>query len=66
MNFDLNWRKAKASSNPNGCVELAKMHDGTIAMRDSKDPSGPMLIFTPHEIVCFLDGSKKGEFDDLI
>jgi hypothetical protein len=34
-------------------------------MRDSKDPSGPVLTYTRIEWSAFLDGVKKGEFDDL-
>ena len=34
-----------------------------VAVRDSKDPSGPVLVFTPHEWRAFLDGVRDGEFD---
>ena len=61
---ELAWRKASASGN-NGCVELAPLPDGGVAVRDSKDPSGPVLSFTRHEWVSFLDGMAKGEFDHL-
>jgi Domain of unknown function (DUF397) len=60
----LAWRKAAASGN-NGCVELAALPGGGIAVRDSKDPNGPALSFTVHEWVSFLDGLRRGEFDDL-
>lgn len=36
-----------------------------IAIRDSKNPAGPVLMYTPAELSAFLDGAKKGEFDDL-
>ena len=36
-----------------------------IAMRDSKDPDGPVLMYTPAELSAFLHGAKAGEFDDL-
>jgi hypothetical protein len=59
------WRKA-AASNPNGaCVEVAPLADGEIAMRNSRHPAGPALIYTRAEIAAFLDGVKNGEFDDL-
>jgi hypothetical protein len=61
---ELAWRKASASGN-NGCVELAPLADGGIAVRDSKDPAGPVLSFTRHEWVSFLDGLDKGEFAHL-
>ena len=61
---ELAWRKASASGN-NGCVELAPLADGGVGVRDSKDPAGPVLSFTRHEWVSFLDGLDKGEFDHL-
>jgi hypothetical protein len=61
----LAWRKASASGS-NGCVEVAPLADGGIALRDSKDPTGPVLRFTRREWVSFLDGLDKGEFDHVI
>jgi hypothetical protein len=58
------WRKAQLSVNNGACVEVAPT-SGMIAMRDSKDPSGPVLTYTRIEWSAFLDGVKKGEFDDL-
>jgi hypothetical protein len=46
-----------------GCVEVATNLPDVVAVRDSKDPEGPALIFTPHEWRCFLDGATKGEFN---
>ncbi len=60
------WRKSQAS-NPNGdCVELAGLRGGEVAVRNSRDPRGPALIFTRAEIAAFLRGAKDAEFDDLI
>ncbi len=42
------------------------MDDGNIAVRDSKNPTGPALIFNTAEIDAWLDGAKKGEFDGLL
>jgi hypothetical protein len=39
--------------------------DGEVTLRDSKQPSGPLLRYTPAEWRAFLDGVKKGEFDDI-
>jgi len=58
------WRKAKASG-PNGgsCVEVAPLSGGRVAVRDSKNRSGPALIFTAPEWAAFQDGMSNGEFD---
>lgn len=58
------WRKASASAGNGQCVEVAALVGG-VAVRDSKDPNGPVLRFTRTEIAAFLDGAKAGEFDDL-
>lgn len=61
----LSWIKAQASTHNGACVEIAATR-GKIAMRDSKDPCGPVLVYTPAEFSAFLDGARNGEFDDLV
>jgi hypothetical protein len=57
------WRKsARSGPNCDNCVEVAFV-DGAIAVRDSKNPTGPVLIFTPQEWDAFVGGAKDGEFD---
>jgi uncharacterized protein DUF397 len=59
------WRKAQRSNDTNQCVEVASTTHG-VALRDSKNPQGPVHHFTSGEFESFLDGAKKGEFDDLV
>ncbi|GIH68942.1 DUF397 domain-containing protein [Sphaerimonospora thailandensis] len=57
------WRKATRSNTVgNQCVEVARLRSG-IAVRDSKNPEGPKLLFTNGEWEAFVDGVKGGEFD---
>jgi hypothetical protein len=58
------WLKAQASG-AGGCVEIASTIDN-IAIRDSKDPDGPILVYTPTEFSAFLEGVRNGEFDHLV
>ena len=57
------WRKASKSTSNGQCVEVAHLDGGRVAVRDSKDPSGPVLVFTPGEWDAFLDSARRGEFD---
>jgi len=60
--LDLAWRKS-AHSGENGCVEVAFVDDGRVAVRDSKDRRSPVLVFTPVEWQAFVGGVHDGEFD---
>lgn len=62
---DVTWRKSRASNPRGDCVELARLTGGGVAVRNSRDPDGCALVYTPAEIAAFLAGAKAGEFDDL-
>jgi hypothetical protein len=55
------WRKSSYSGNGN-CVEVAFV-DHHVAVRDSKNRNGPVILFTPDEWSTFLRGACDGEFD---
>jgi Domain of unknown function (DUF397) len=58
------WRKARQSVANGACVEVAPM-DGMVALRDSKNPDGAVLVYTSAEWRAFLHGARNGEFDDM-
>lgn len=58
------WRKARRSVANGACVEVARGRE-VIAVRDSKDPDGPILVATPARWRAFVGGAKKGAFDGL-
>jgi hypothetical protein len=60
------WQKSRRSNPSGNCVELAELPGGGIAMRNSRDPDGPALIYTPEEITAFILGARDGDFDNLI
>jgi hypothetical protein len=58
------WRKSRRSGPQGGnCVEIAHLPDGQVAIRNSRHPSGPALLFTPSEWEAFVGGAKDGDFD---
>jgi Domain of unknown function (DUF397) len=60
------WRKSGRSSAQGNCVELARLPGDGVAVRNSRDPRGPALVFTDAELDAFLEGVKDGDFDDLL
>ncbi|MDP4505512.1 DUF397 domain-containing protein [Nonomuraea turcica] len=60
----LHWTKSSYSTNGGDCVEVAVTTAG-VHVRDSKDPDGPVLTFTPSEFRALVAGAKDGEFDGL-
>ncbi|MFJ1461167.1 DUF397 domain-containing protein [Nocardia sp. N2S4-5] len=57
------WFKSSRSREAQACVEVAHLDGGMVGVRDSKNQSGPALIFTPGEWDAFTAGVRGGEFD---
>lgn len=60
------WQKALRSNSQGNCVEIAELPGGRIAVRNSRHPDGPALIYTRPEIEALILGAKDGDFDNLI
>ncbi|MBF6336035.1 DUF397 domain-containing protein [Nocardia abscessus] len=56
------WFKSSRSSGSQDCVEVAFLDRGMVGVRDSKNPTGPALVFTPGEWDAFTAGVQDGEF----
>jgi len=52
------WLRSSYSTGANNCVETARPHSGRgaglLAVRDSKRPAGPALLFSPESWADFL------------
>jgi Domain of unknown function (DUF397) len=57
------WIKSSFSYANGNCLEVSGLSGNRIKVRDSKDPEGPVLDFTPAEWDAFLGGVRNGEFD---
>jgi hypothetical protein len=65
---DLEWRLAGSApdSDGDGGVEMARLPDGQIAVRNAADPGGPALIYTRAGIEALIGGAQDGDFDALL
>jgi hypothetical protein len=55
----LTWRRSSHSTAANNCVETARL-SGQLAVRDSKDPQGPALLFRSTAWTDFVQGLTGG------
>ncbi|MFX0580691.1 DUF397 domain-containing protein [Nocardia nepalensis] len=60
---DAEWFKSSRSGSAGECVEVAWLESGHVGIRDSKNRTGPALIFTPAEWDAFTAGVHGGEFN---
>ncbi|WP_329217776.1 DUF397 domain-containing protein [Streptomyces sp. NBC_01485] len=60
--INVSWHKSSASGANGDCVELAH-YQGVIAVRDSKVPRGPAILYPRAGITALIAGIKAGEFD---
>ncbi|MBB5917466.1 hypothetical protein BJY24_006378 [Nocardia transvalensis] len=66
MTFDLSaaeWFKSSRSSTGGDCVEVAHLAEGMVGVRDSKNPNGPALVFSPSEWDAFNADVKRHRFN---
>jgi Domain of unknown function (DUF397) len=64
------WRMSSfcggtGTSNGGGCVEVAALPDGRIAVRNSTQPDAGAVCFTRAEMHAWIQSVKADEFDDL-
>jgi len=62
IDHPVTWIKSSLSTFNGNCVEVAWLGDGTILVRNSKNPGGGVLKFTPAEWHAFIGGVLCGEF----
>jgi hypothetical protein len=60
------WRKSQRSNSQGACVELAPIGAGIVAVRNSRDPQGPALIYRREAIAALIEGLRAGDFDNMV
>ena len=60
------WQKSRRSNPSGNCVEMAELPTGEIAVRNSRDPDGAVLVYTREEVEAFVGGAKDGDFDHIL
>lgn len=60
------WLQPWSGGNGGNCLQVLKLEDGRIAVRQSTDPEGPALIYSIDEMAAFITGAKNGDADFLV
>lgn len=63
---DVTWVKSRRSNSQGNCVEMAELAGGDVAVRNSRFPEGPALVYTRAEVEALILGAKDGDFDHLL
>lgn len=61
----IEWVKSARSNQSGNCVEVAELPGGGVAVRNSRFPEGPALVYTRAEMTAFVEGAKDGDFDSF-
>jgi hypothetical protein len=61
----LTWRTSSYSAASNTCVEVARLTDGTVLVRNSNHPDAGTLAVTPAAMTAWIAGCRTGDLDDL-
>jgi hypothetical protein len=70
LGIDVEAQSWRRSGDGDGCVEIAFVSAAGnagpewVLMRVAGDPVGRVLVYDKNEWECFLDGVRRGEFDD--
>ena len=60
------WRKSRRSNPSGDCVEFATLRTGQIAVRNSRDPAGPLLLCGREEVAALVQAARRGHLDGLL
>jgi hypothetical protein len=63
---EIAWQKSRRSNSMGNCVEVARLPGDSFAVRNSRHPEGPALVYTRAEIEALILGVKDGDFDNLL
>jgi Domain of unknown function (DUF397) len=63
LDAPVSWRTSSFCAGTGECVAIAQLPTGHVAMRDTKNPSGPALTFSKSEWAVFVARARAGEFD---